>query len=78
MKRKEMGELAKFIFENTGSLILNKKQTAKLLNKSVAFIDAAIHKNSLDKIPRFTKKSGVEFTVMDVAEFIERMNEQVA
>ena len=36
-----MNETAKFIFEQTGSLVLNKKQVAKLINKSVSFIDAA-------------------------------------
>lgn len=73
-----MTETAKFIFEQTGSLILNKKQVAKLINKSVGFIDAAIYNNDLERIPRFTKRSGVEFTVKDVAEFIDNMNEAVA
>ena len=70
-----MTELAKFIFEQTGSLVLNKKQTAKLMNKSVGYIDQAIHQNRLERIPPFTKRGGIEFTVKDVAEFIENMNQ---
>lgn len=73
-----MTELAKFIYEQTGSLVLNKKQVAKLIGKSVPYIDAAIHQNRLEKIPAFSKRSGVEFTVADVAEFIEKMNQEVA
>lgn len=70
-----MSELSKFIFAQHGSLILNKKQTAKLINKSVAFIDQAIHQNRKEKIPNFSKKNGmVEFTVNDVADFIENMS----
>lgn len=69
-----MTELAKFIFEQIGSLILNKKQVAKLMNKSVQYIDSAIHQNRLEKIPAFTKESsgGIEFMVEDVADFLRK------
>ncbi|ABB44908.1 hypothetical protein Suden_1631 [Sulfurimonas denitrificans DSM 1251] len=69
-----MTELAKMIFEHTGSLILNKKQVAPLIGKSVAFIDQAIHQNRLEKIPMFTKNEsggGIEFHVEDVATFLD-------
>jgi hypothetical protein len=67
-----MNETAKFIFEQTGSLVLNKKQVAKLINKSVSFIDAAIHQNRLEKIPKFTKNGGMlDFKIVDVASYIE-------
>jgi len=68
-----MTELAKFIFEqHGGSLVLNKKQVAKLMNKSVGYIDQAIHQNRKEKIPPFNNENGtVEFTVNDVAKFIE-------
>lgn len=67
-----MTELAKFIFEHTGSMILNKKQVSKLIGKSVAFIDSTIHKNDLQEIPPFKKaKSGaVEFHIEDVSDFL--------
>lgn len=67
-----MTELAKFIFEQSGSMILNKKQVAKLIGKSVAYIDKAIHQNDLEDIPAFKKsKSGsVEFFIEDVADYL--------
>lgn len=67
-----MTELAKFIFEQSGSMILNKKQVAKLIGKSVAYIDKAIHQNDLEDIPAFKKtRSGtVEFFVEDVADYL--------
>lgn len=66
-----MTELAKFIFEQTGSVILSKKQVAPLINKSVGYIDKAIHENRLEKIPKYTKYGyGVEFHVEDVAEYL--------
>lgn len=74
-----MTELAKFIFEQTGSMILNKKQVGKLIGKSVAFIDAAIHQNRKERIPLFSKDNGgVEFSVVDVAEFLEQKTKKVA
>lgn len=73
-----MTELAKFIFAQTGSFVLNKKQVAPLIGKSVAFIDQAIYQNRLERIPKFTKRGGIEFTAHDVAEFIERMNQEEA
>lgn len=68
-----MTELAKFIFEQTGSLILNKKQVAKLIGKSVAFIDAKIHQNDKNVIPAFGKANGggIEFFIEDVVDFLE-------
>lgn len=67
-----MSELAKMIFEHTGSLILSKKQVAPLIGKSVSFIDSEIHKNRKERIPVFFKsESGaVEFHVEDVAEYL--------
>jgi spore coat polysaccharide biosynthesis protein SpsF (cytidylyltransferase family) len=67
-----MTELAKIIFEKIGSFRLDKKQVAKLMGKSVGFIDAAIHKNRLEKIPRFTKTGTIDFSIQDVADFLEK------
>lgn len=67
-----MTELGKFIFEQLGTMILSKKQVSKLINKSVPFIDAAIHENRLEKIPKYKKDGyGVEFHIEDVAIFLE-------
>lgn len=66
-----MTELGKFIYEQLGTMILSKKQVSKLIGKSVPFIDAAIHENRLEKIPKYNKDGyGVEFHVEDVADFI--------
>jgi len=72
-----MTETAKMIFEQTGSFILDKKQVAPLIRKSVAYIDKAISENRLEKIPKFTKPTfGVEFNIEDVALFVD--NKRVA
>lgn len=68
-----MTELAEFLFKQMGSMILNKKQVSKLIGKSVAFIDTAIHRNEKHKIPEFSKNEsgGVEFHIEDVAAFLD-------
>ena len=77
-KENKMSEIAKFIYQETGSLLLNKQQTAKLINKSVAYIDKSIHHNRLEKIPNYKKTPSIVFTVQDVADFIENGGQQVA
>lgn len=75
-----MSELAKIIFGKTGSLILNKKQVASLIGKSVAYVDAAIHENRLEKIPKYKKPIwGIEFHIEDIVDFIEeKQSKEVA
>lgn len=79
-KEIKMTELAEFIFEKMGTMILNKKQVAKLIGKSVPFVDAAIHQNRLEKLPKFTKNTGgaIEFAIIDVADFLEQKTQKKA
>lgn len=67
-----MTELAEFLFKQMGTMILNKKQVSKLIGKSVAFIDKAIHQNDLEDIPAFqkTRSGAVEFHIEDVVDFL--------
>ena len=74
-----MTELGKYLYEVMGSMVLNKKQVAKLIGKSVPFIDAAIHQNRKERIPLYSKENGgVEFSVMDVADFLEQKSKKVS
>lgn len=71
---------AKAIFEQTGSLILGKKECAKIIRRSVSFINKEMKKNT-QRIPNYTKDNsvingGIEFNVQDVADFLVNRRKQ--